>query len=61
MRNRAIARELLERKLDFIHNGSQSEIGQEIAQRKKRKSDRLRKRKDKEEVLKRSGHESEQE
>lgn len=53
-RNRTIARELLERKLDFLYNGKDSVIGQEIDEKKKRKSDRLRKRKAKEEARKMS-------
>lgn len=45
---------MLERKLDFLYNGRESAIGQEIVDRKKRKTDRLRKRRAKEEALKNS-------
>ncbi|KAK3727828.1 hypothetical protein QZH41_008248 [Actinostola sp. cb2023] len=51
-RNRMIARQTLERNLDFLYNGKESSIGLEIAEKRKRKSDRLRKRKAKEEATK---------
>ena len=47
-----IARQTLERNLDFLYNGKESAIGLEIAEKRKRKSDRLRKRKAKEEATK---------
>lgn len=51
-RNRVIARQILEKKLDFMINGSESVLGQEIAKKKKRKSDYDRKRRAKEEAIK---------
>jgi len=50
-----LAREILEQKLDFLYNGKDSALGREIEEKKKRKSDRLRKRKAKEEIRKMIG------
>ncbi|XP_031558270.1 probable peptide chain release factor C12orf65 homolog, mitochondrial [Actinia tenebrosa] len=52
IRNRAIAREILEKKLDFMINGSKSVLGQEIVNKKKRKYEYERKRRAKEEAMK---------
>ena len=51
VRNRAIARERLKQKLDYLYNGNKSVLAQNIAKKKKRKADYARKRRKREEAL----------